>query len=97
MMLGRIQEIDVHHIIENGLRTRTWLHVNRTIFQKMVSANVDMKTFVDHMTYVRCQPYMDNFFNPLFIGRGLRENLKYWLLKMCAFRLFYIIYVKKCR
>lgn len=89
-MFEAYQRLDVNKIASQGLRLRTWLYISRTIFNKMASEGVNRKTFVTHMSYVRNNPYMNQFFKPLHISFNYKEKIKYWLLKLRLYNVFYM-------
>lgn len=89
-MFEAYQQLDVNQIASQGLRLRTWLYISRTIFNKMASEGVNRNTFITHMSYVRNNPYMNQFFKPFYISFNYKENIKYWILKLRLFNMFYI-------
>ena len=90
-MLERYRDLDKYRIAKDGLRKRTWLYIRRNIYQLMIPYNIDMYTFTDHLSKARKTSYMREFFQPFNIPFGFKENVKYWLLKLKFFRLFYFI------
>lgn len=94
-MLERYKDMDSTNIAQKGIRIRTWLYINKNIFQKMLPKGIDMHTFSDHMSKVRETPYMQEFFKPSSISFGFKENVRYWMLKLRFFRLFYFVYNRK--
>lgn len=79
----------------SGFRKRTWIHINRTITEKMAQANLKCSTFVRHLSNMRNDPFMNDFFKPNYIDNSLKSNVKYWLLKLRLYRLlYYSIYLR---
>ncbi len=89
-MFKSYKSIDTKSIADNGLRKRTWLYIIRTISDKMLP-QIDKKTFLKHLTDVRKNNYINNFFKPLTIDFGIKHNIKYLLLKLKLFSLLYFI------
>lgn len=52
-MFETYQDIDRMKMSKKGLRIRTWLYIRRTITAKMISNDIDVKTFVRHLTYMK--------------------------------------------
>lgn len=88
MMLEGIKEMDINHVASEGLRIRTWLHI-KNMFKKIEHDGINLKTFVEHLSKARNTPYMRDFFRPLYIRMGYKENVKYWLLKLRLYRILY--------
>ncbi len=84
------KSIDTKSIADNGLRKRTWLYIIRTISDKMLP-QIDKNTFVKHLTDVRKDNYIGNFFEPLTIDFGIKHNIKYLLMKLKLYSLLYFI------
>lgn len=93
-LMKRYEALDVDGMASKGIRQRTWRHINLTIFLKMAKMGFSYKDFENHFAKVRNHPFVDDFFKPLFIEFGIKENLKYWLLKFKRYRLFYF-FVKR--
>jgi hypothetical protein len=91
-LMERYQQLSMNINSEKGIRIRTWLYIINTIFRKMFMAGITMNVFCTHMSIVRKLPYMDDFFKPMKLDFGIKENLKYWLLKLKLFSLFYYLY-----
>lgn len=88
IMLSRYDKLLPNaHSIE-GLRKRTWIHINKTIFKKMLPAKLDSSTFIQHLSKMRNHPYMKNFFLPWSIDDTWGSQKRYWMLKMKCYRLF---------
>ena len=96
-ILEQYEQFNLSGRFSNGLRCRTWRHINKTISLKMRKAGVGRKTFCSHMTKVRNMPYFDSFFKPFYLNAlsGKRDQIKYWLLKYKFFSLFFLLFVKK--
>ena len=94
-MFETYQELDTKHITQKGLRIRTWLYVFRTIHNKMLPSGISRDEFVSQLSYVRRQTYMKEFYHPLSIRLGWRDELRYWLLKLNMLRIYYKIYTRK--
>ena len=91
LLLEKDKTIDKGGLYKEGLRKRTWRHIDYTIFNKMLKADIPRGTFCTHLRMARSTPYMKDFFRPMNIPFGLKENIKYWLLKLKCFHLFYSI------
>ena len=72
-----------------GLRTRTWLHIKKTIYKKMLSANLTKQEFICHLKKMRSNSYMNDFFMSYTINDDCKGFIKYWLLKLKCYNLFY--------
>lgn len=95
-MFERYQEIlNQKNLDTEGLRIRTWINLNYTISQKMIPNRIDMITFADHISMVRNSKYMREFFRPLMIPFGLKENVKYWFWKLKSFRIIYLLFSRR--
>ena len=94
-MFETYQKLDTKHITQKGLRIRTWLYVFRTIHNKMFPSGISRDEFVSQLAYVRRQAYMQEFYHPLSIRFGWRDELRYWLLKLNMLRIYYKIYTRK--
>lgn len=91
LLMQKYRDLDKENIAEEGRRKRTWRHIDYTIFNKMAKANLSRGTFCEHLSQVRNLPYMKDFFTPYHIDFSLKENIKYWILKLRLFKLFYYI------
>lgn len=92
LMFEKYREIlGIRNIDTNGLRIRTWINLNYTISNKMLPSGINMKTFSKHMSRVRNTSYMQDFFGPMSISFGVKDNIKYWLLKLKLYHVFYLI------
>ena len=78
-----------------GVYLRTWLHIDRTISGKMIPAGITLKTFERHLSFVRNHSSMRAFFMQKSIGFGWKADVKFWLLKLRMYRLYYIRFVKR--
>ena len=94
-LLSRYQTMLPLGVGYEGLGKRTWQYIRRTIEQKMVASGITMSAFCDHLSKVREHPYMQNYFKSSTTGFGLRDDIKYWLLKFGWLRLYYWLYM--CR
>ena len=72
-----------------GLRMRIWLYILQT-HSKMIPTQLDRATYIEHMSRMRNNPFMKKFFHPMCIQGNLKVNIKYWMLKMECYNLFYI-------
>ena len=90
-LMEKYQALDVDRISRRGIRQRTWRHINLTIFLKMAKMGFSCKDFENHFAKVRSHPYMETFFKPLYIEFGIKENLKYWLLKFKMYSFFFFM------
>lgn len=91
LVMEKNMELDYNNIAEKGRRKRTWCHIDYTIFIKMSKGRLSRKTFSDHLKKVRSHPYIKEFFKPIYIDFNFKENIKYWLLKLKFFNVFYFI------
>ncbi len=89
--MEKYEKLDQENLFEEGRRKRTWRHIDYTIFNKMAKANLPRETFCEHLSQVRNQPYMKDFFTPYHIDFDIKENIKYWVLRLRLFKLFYYI------
>lgn len=94
-MFETYQSLDIKRMAQNGLRIRTWLYIYRTIHNKMISSRINRDDFIEHLSYVREQAYMKEFYRPLSIGMGWKNEVRYWLLKMNFLSIYYSLYAKK--
>lgn len=88
-MFERYTQLDTQNIASKGIRQRTWIYINQTIFNKMARVGISKSEFTRQISKVRGTPFMKEYFSPLSIGLGLKENIKYWLLKMKLYSLLY--------
>ncbi len=88
-MFERYTQLDTQNIATKGIRKRTWIYINQTIFNKMSRVGISKSEFTRQISKVRGTPFMKEYFSPLSIGLGLKENIKYWLLKMKLYSLLY--------
>lgn len=91
LLMEKYEKLDKDNLYHEGRRKRTWRHIDYTIFNKMAKANLSRETFCEHLSQVRNHPYMKDFFTPYHIDFSLKENIKYWILKLRLFWLFYYI------
>lgn len=91
LLMEKYKNLDKDNIAEEGRRKRTWRHIDYTIFNKMAKAHLSRDTFCKHLSQVRRHPYMKSFFTPPSIDFGFKENIKYWLLKLNLFKLYFYI------
>ena len=89
VLMKKYKEMDVDNIAAEGRRIRTWMHICFTIFGKMAKVGLERRDFVRHLSKVRDDEYMKTFFQPLSIDRGIKDNFRYWLLKMKMYNLLY--------
>ena len=94
ILMEKYESLDKEGMYKEGRRKRTWRHIDNTIFNKMMKADISRETFCTHLKMVRSTPYMKDFFSPLTIDFNLKENIKYWLLKLKLFSAFYMIVLK---
>lgn len=94
LLMEKYEGLDKEGLYNEGRRKRTWRHIDYTIFNKMAKADISRETFCTHLKMVRSTPYMKDFFSPLTIDFNLKENIKYWLLKLKLFSAFYMIVLK---
>ncbi len=88
-MFERYKQLDVDKIASAGIRQRTWLYINQTIFRKMAKVEMSKSEFLRQIKEVRNTQFMNSYFRPLSVNFGIKENIKYWLLKMRFYTLFY--------
>ena len=91
LFMEKYKNLDKDNIAEEGRRKRTWRHIDYTIFNKMAKAHLSKDIFCKHLSQVRRHPYIKSFFTPLSIDFNFKENVKYWLLKLKLFKLYYYI------
>ena len=94
LMFQTYQRLDTEKIVQEGLRKRTWVSVNYSIFHKMAKAGISKHLFCSDLKKIRNHPYMRTFFRPWTLGFGKKAALKYWLLKLRLYTFFYNIFVK---
>lgn len=92
-LLEQYQSMHPTGLSQEGLRRRTWLYIKKTMQEKMIPSSLDKRTFVNQMSNVRQFPYMKKFFRPATIGFGWKNEIVYWLLKLCRFRILYTFLV----
>ena len=91
ILMEKYESLDKEGLYKEGRRKRTWRHIDNTIFNKMMKADISKETFCSHLGKVRSTPVIKDFFSPLSIDFDLKENIKYWLLKLKLFQLFYFL------
>lgn len=91
ILMEKYESLDKEGMYKEGRRKRTWRHIDNTIFNKMMKADISKETFCSHLGKVRSTPIIKDFFSPLTIDFNLNENIKYWLLKLKLFRVFFMI------
>lgn len=96
-MFNTYQDIDSKKIAQKGLRIRTWLYICRTIHDKMIPSGISINDFNCHLSDAGRHPYMQEFYRPLCLGFGWKNEIKYWMLKMKLFRIYYSIYAGKAK
>lgn len=89
-MLEQYSNIDRQGIATKAIRGRTWEYLKVTIYSKMSKANLSCKVFCEHLDFVRNYPYINTFFQHTSADFGIRDNLRYWLLKMKMYNLLYL-------
>lgn len=90
VLMKKYEELDVDNIAAEGRRIRTWKHIQFTIWGKMAKKNLNRADFVSHLSKVRDSEFMKNFFQPSKINQGIKDNVRYWLLKMNLYNLLYL-------
>ena len=90
------RDIDINGIARNGIRKRTWRHINNTIFLKMANTEMTRQQFCDDISYFRNQPNIQYFFKPSRVGLGIKEDVKYWILKLKMYGVFFF-FVRKAQ
>lgn len=95
MLMERYRELDIYNICEEGIRKRTWVYLNYTINKKIKTNNVSKETFCTHFIKLRSFLYMKQFFTPLSIDFDIKQNVKYWILKLRLYSLFYNLFLKR--
>jgi len=70
-----------------GLRKRIWIYIIQT-HSKMISAQLDRTTYIEHMSRMRNHPFMKRFFRSMSIQGGLPTNFRYWMLKIKCYYFF---------
>ena len=88
-MLEKYSFIDSESLATQAIRIRSWEYIHDTIYGKMAKSNLSKKEFSEHLSYVRNQSYVDAFFKPLYINKSIKDNLRYWILKLKIFDIFY--------
>ena len=97
LLMEKYEKLDNEGIYHDGIRKRTWRHIDYTIFNKMVKAGVPKDVFCTHLSEVRSWPYIDKFFAQSSIDFNIKENVKYWLLKLKQYSLFYTFAARQKR
>lgn len=95
VLMERYKNLDISNICEDGIRKRTWVYLNYTINMKLNINGVTRDTFCTHFTKLRSFPYMKHFFIPLSIDFDIKQNIKYWILKLRLYSLFYNLFIKR--
>lgn len=95
MLMEKYEKLDKDGLFKEGIRKRTWRHINLTLFTKMPMAQLTRKEFCNHLSQMREMPYVKKFFSPLLIDFNLKENIKYWFLKLKLYNLFYYRIARK--
>ena len=90
VLMKKYGEMDVDNIAEEGRRIRPWKHIQFTIWGKMAKKNLNRAEFVSHLSKVRDFEFMKKFFQPSKINQGIKDNFRYWLLKMKMYNLLYL-------
>ena len=72
-----------------GLRIRTWKFIKKTIYKKMLPANLSKQDFICHIKKMRNHSSINEFFTPNTIDDNRNEFIKYWLLKLKWYNLYY--------
>ena len=88
-MMERTSLIANNTFFSKNRRLRTWIFVERTLFIKMKNSNLQKETFCKQLSKVRNQKFMKDFFSPWYIEFGLKDNIKYWLIKLKLYSLIY--------
>ena len=88
-LMGKYKELDKNGNCEKSRRQRTWIYIIFTICVKMKNASLSKTEFCDHISKMRNSEYMKKFFQPCRIGLGIKDELKYWILK---FKLYLVLY-----
>jgi len=74
---------------KEGLRKRTWLFIKDNI-NRMIKGSVRRAEYIQHLKIMREDEYIQRFFRPYKIDDGLNGRIKYILLKLRLFHLFYL-------
>lgn len=93
-LMGKYEELDKNGISSSSRRQRTWIHILYTIFSKMIPNIHEGEEFCKHLSKARNNPFLIAFFRPLSISFGVKDNVKYWFLKLKQYSLFYYLFVK---
>lgn len=95
LLMEKYKKLDINNVCEEGIRKRTWVYLNYTINKKMRTNGISRETFCAHFTKLRSFPYMKHFFIPLSIDFDFKQNIKYWILKLKLYSLFYNLFIKR--
>jgi glycosyltransferase involved in cell wall biosynthesis len=90
-MFERYTQLDTQNIAHKGIRQRTWIYIMQTIFKKMAKVGISKEEFQRQFSKVRNNPFMKNYFKPFSVGLGMKDDIKYWILKLKLYSLFYIL------
>lgn len=93
-LMKKYEELDKEGISKKTRRQRFWLHINFTIFCKMLPNIHIRQEFCQQLHKARNNPFLIDYFKPLFITFVIKENVKYWILKLKMLSLFYLIFKK---
>lgn len=91
-LLSRYNTMLPDDLSRDGLRKRIWLYINNTIFKKMAPLGVDRSTFVEHISKMRNDAFICQFFKPWFVSGTKNTRIRYWILKLKMYNLFYYIF-----
>lgn len=92
----RYQDIDKEGLLKEQLPLRTWkFTVITNIYNKMPSTIKTCADFCKEMRCVDSHVAWKNLFSKKSIGFGWRDDIKYWLLKLKQYKLFYLLFLKK--
>ena len=77
----------------SGFRKRVWTYIEQTIICKMARANLKRSTFVKHLSTMRNDPFMKDFFKAYTIdsNSNWKSNVKYWVLKMKMYQIVFFL------
>lgn len=90
-LMRNYEEMDINAILRRTRRQRFWLHINFTINRKMLPNIHSRQEFCQQLSIAMKNPFMIEFFKPLSINFGIINNIKYWILKLKMFSLFYLL------
>lgn len=95
-MSQRCSKIDKNHVATQMIWRRTWSYIMKTAKQKMISANLSSRTYCQHLSYMRENEYIKNFFKS---GQTILctadSKILFSLLKYRQYHVFY--YCVRCR